>query len=83
MFCLLALVCHAASAVCQSGIWRYWGGNPVNVLLSAYADSGDLSGSQVLELRGSFVARITGEHEFKLWQSLYGGDDLFYAARTK
>jgi hypothetical protein len=54
----------------------------VNVLSSAYADSGDLNGSRLLELRGSFVARITGEHEFKLWQTTYG-TSTFSAARPK
>jgi hypothetical protein len=59
------------SGKCTNGIWRTWDRSRVDLYGETHAESTDLSGSEVLGFIGSFRARETCTHIFRMWSTTY------------
>jgi hypothetical protein len=79
VFCSLfiALLVGFARSACDNGIEFYWDDKPQKVFATAYATSDDYSGSHVPQFRGSFIAKITGSHNFKLYSATYSTSEAY------
>jgi hypothetical protein len=58
-------------AGCSLGLIRSWGGSSKGVYTTAWADADGTLGSEVMEFRGSFVARVNGGHVHDVEQHLW------------
>jgi hypothetical protein len=76
----LALLLYSATAACENGLEFYWNNNYEKVYTTAYATTDDYGGSHVPEFRGSFVARISGSHNFKLYSATYSTSELYHSS---
>jgi hypothetical protein len=73
---LIPLPAFCSCAVCPQGLIVAWGYVADRVVTSAYAESGIVNEPHTLEFWGSFVARVTGDHYFRMWSHTYGVSSL-------
>jgi hypothetical protein len=73
----LSLLLSFVQSECNNGIELYWGGVFEKNYATAYATSDGYAGTHTPEFRGSFVAKIGGMHNFKLYSATYGTSVAF------
>jgi hypothetical protein len=62
-----SLLLASAASICEQGLGYYWNGALARIAHVALEYCADLSGSYIPEFRGSFIARVSEHHKFKIW----------------